>query len=176
MALIVHKFVSATRFTREEMVRLTKLIPGKSHVDGTDLGVSLYQWMGWYQEELDEVHEDGWEGDWSPRFASDESYVAEEWADHFEKQMEALWARRAKARTPALEEGGQKLWASCFAGLGDVAYNLAYFRAVCAELPMPEVLAAANSARNEYKWVPNTLMVRWVAWPFPQAAKMGCWP
>ena len=40
-----------------------------------------------------------------------------------------------------------------------MAYNLAYFKAVCAELPMPDVLAAANSARKEYRWVPNALMV-----------------
>jgi hypothetical protein len=159
MALIVHKFVSATRFSREEMVRLTRLIPGKSHVDGTDLGVSLFKWMGWYQEELDEVLEDAWEGDWSPRFASEEAYVAEEWAGHFESQMETHWVRQAKARTPALEEEGKKLWASCFAGLGDVAYNLAYFRAVAADLPMPEVLAAANNARKEHKWVPNLVVV-----------------
>jgi hypothetical protein len=65
--------------------------------------------------------------------------VAEEWASHFGSQIEAYWVRQAKARTPALEENGQKLWASCFAGMGDVAYNLAYFRAVCPDHEQEEL-------------------------------------
>jgi hypothetical protein len=111
--------------------------------------------------------------------------VAEQWSRHFERKLEAHWTQQAQARTPLgyewvpnsvvnelrvagssvkvrKSENGQAeiaIWASTFMGGADVAYNLAYFKAVCQELPMPEVLAVAERERQAHRWQPNRVMI-----------------
>ena len=52
------------------------------------------------------------------------------------------------------------MWASQFTDQRDVAYNLAYLRAVAMGLTRPEVLKAAEGARdNTPKWQANLLAV-----------------
>jgi hypothetical protein len=161
------------------MVRLTKFIPGKSHVDGTNLGVSLYRWINWNRTELDEIIEDGGYDLIEPNTDTYEWMLAETWSRHFERKLEAHWTRQAQARTPLQyewvpnsvaselrvagsvkvrkSENGQSeiaIWASTFMGGADVAYNLAYFKAVCQELPTPEVLAVAERERQSHRWQP----------------------
>ena len=139
---------------------LTENVPAISHVDGRSLGVSLFRWMGWYRDEIDEIVEDGWDGGWTPRYPHEESYVVDWYARHFEGQLEAHWTAQAKQRKPVLVENGQKIWASQFTGQRDVAYNLAYLRAVAMGLTRPEVLKAAEGARdNTPKWQANLLAV-----------------
>jgi hypothetical protein len=62
-----------------------------------------------------------------------------------------------------LVENGQKIRASKFTGMGDGAYNLAYFKAVADGFTREEVQAAAIAARKQAKrsggqWVPNSTM------------------
>ena len=163
MGLIVHKLVSATKFSREEMAELTKQLPGKSHVDGTPLGISLYRWMQNYREEMDDIIEGGGEPDWTPRFPEEEQRVADTWAGNFEVQLERHWIAQAKQRKQVEIEDNTKIWAGVWTGMGDVAYNLTYFQAVAAELPLPDVLQAAKKAkadaRKPVRWVANELMV-----------------
>ncbi len=161
MGLIVHKLVSATRFSREEMAELTRQLPGKSHVDGTRLGICLYRWMQDYREEMDDILEDGGEPDWTPRFPEEEQRVADTWAGDFEAQLERHWLAQAKQRKRVEIEDNTKIWAGVWTGMGDVAYNLTYFRAVAAELPLTDVLQAANKAKADARkrWVANELMV-----------------
>jgi len=164
-------------------------IPAISHVDGTDLGVSLYRWIDWNREELDEVLEDGENGFFEPPYDNHEWYLADQWSAHFERQYEEHWTRQAKTRAPLKwewvpnfvvdelrssgsvkvrkSENGQSeiaIWASTYMGAADVAYNLAYFKAVCQELPMPGVLAVAERERQAHRrspagWQPNRVMV-----------------
>jgi len=159
MGLIVHKLVSSTKFSREEMAELTKQLPGKSHVDGTPLGISLFRWMQDYREELDDILEDGSEPDWTPRFPEEEQRVADTWAGDFEAQLERHWIAQAKQRKPVEIEGDTKIWAGVWTGLGDVAYNRAYFQAVAAELSLSDVLQAARQAKARKRWIANELMV-----------------
>jgi len=185
MAVVCHKFVSGTRFSEEEMAALTKLIPAISHVDGTHLGVSLYRWIDWNRTELDEIIEDGGYDLIEPNTDSYEWYLADQWSAHFERQYEQHWTRQAQARTPLQYEwvpnsvvnelrvsgsivkvrksdNGQAeiaIWASTFMGKADVAYNMAYFKAVCQELPMLEVLAVAERERQAHRWQPNRVVV-----------------
>ena len=185
MAVVCHKFVSGTRFSDKEMAALTKLIPAISHVDGTHLSVSLYRWIDWNRTELDEIIEDGGYDLIEPNTDTYEWMLAEGWSRHFERDLEAHWTRQAQARTPLQyewvpnsvvnelrvsgssvkvrkSENGQAeiaIWASTFMGAADVAYNLAYFKAVCQELPMPEVLAVAERERQAHRWQPNRVVI-----------------
>jgi hypothetical protein len=159
MALVVHKMVSATKFSREEMVEMTKIVPAKSHVDGTPLGISLFRWMQDYREELDDILEDGEDLDLAPRFYNEEQRVADEWAAYFERELTEHWKWQAKLRKPVLVENGVKIWASQFTGIGDVAFNLAYLHAMAAELPKPEAEKAAYDAKRAARWSPNDAWV-----------------
>jgi hypothetical protein len=66
--------------------------------------------------------------------------------------------RRSGANVKVRRQEGDKseiaIWASAWMGGPDGACNLGYFQAVCAEMPVPDVLTAANRARKEYRWVP----------------------
>jgi hypothetical protein len=44
-------------------------------------------------------------------------------------------------------------------GAADVAYNMAYFKAVCQELPMPDVRAYAERQRQAHRWQPNRVAI-----------------
>ena len=160
MALVVHKLVSGTRFSREEMAGLTRKLPASSHVDGTPLGVSFYRWMQDYREELDDLLEDGADFESATCTPAQEHAVAGEWWATFERQIEAHWTEQARQRKPVLVENGQKIWASQFTGAGDVAYNLAYLKAVSMGLTRPEVLKVAENARDRARtWRPNEVVV-----------------
>ena len=163
MALLVHKFVSPTRFSRWEMAEMTEVIPAISHVDQAQLGYSLLEWMKDHAGEIDEILEDGADYDTFPRFPNEEVEVATKWVNFFEERLEYHWTQQARARTPALQENGQKLWASCFTGMGDVAYNMAYFRAVCAEAPINDAITAGKLAREDLRgsrqWTQNDVVV-----------------
>ena len=52
-------------------------VPAISHVAGRALGVSLYHWMDWYREEIDEIIEGSWDSEWTPRCSHEESYVVD---------------------------------------------------------------------------------------------------
>ncbi len=82
----------------------TEGVPAISHVDGRALGISLFRWMDWYRDEIDEIVEDGWDGEWSPRYPHEESYVVDWYARHFETELEAHWTAQAKGRKPVLVE------------------------------------------------------------------------
>jgi hypothetical protein len=67
--------------------------------------------------------------------------------------MAAHRTAQAKQRKPVLVENWQKIRASPFTGQRDVAYDLAYLRAVGMGLTRPEVLKAPEGARdNTPKW------------------------
>jgi hypothetical protein len=117
--------------------------------------------------------------------------LAEGWSKHFERKLEVHWTRQAQARTPLgyewvpnsvvnelrvaggsvkvrKSENGQAeiaIWASTFMGKPDVAYNLAYFKAVAMGLTLPEAVKAADNARNRARtpyrrgWRPNEVVV-----------------
>jgi len=88
----------------------------------------------------------------------EEQRIADQWAAHFEKELEEHWTAQAKVRKPVLTENGRKIWAGTWANAGDVAYNLAYLKAVAMGHTKSEVVAAAEKARNgtrKPKWVPN---------------------
>jgi hypothetical protein len=114
----------------------------------------------------------------------EELRVADEWAGHFEQDLEAHWTARAKQRGPVLVEpalpapcrdgapgaqsrvdgrpgNGQKIPASAWTGMPDVAYHLACLQSVAMGLTKNEVLKASEKARGEAKqskkpiWVPN---------------------
>ena len=144
---------------RSEMAELTRQLPGKSHVDGTPPGISLFRWMQDYWGELHDIIEDGGEPDWTPRFPEEEQRVADTWAGTFEAELERHWIAQARQRKRVEIEDGTKIWAGVWTGLGDVAYNRAYFQAVAAELPLPDVLQAAKQAKARKRWVANELMV-----------------
>jgi hypothetical protein len=91
----------------------------------------------------------------------EEQRIADQWGAHFEKELEAHWTAQAKARKPVPVWNGQKIWASAFTGLPDVAYNLAYFQAVANGFTRQEVQKAAEEARDRAKrpWVANEYLV-----------------
>jgi hypothetical protein len=87
-----------------------------------------------------------------------EQRIADQWAAHFGKELEEHWTAQAKARKPVLTENGRKIWAGTWTNAGDVAYNLAYLKAVAMGHTKSEVVTAAEKARNgarNPKWVPN---------------------
>jgi hypothetical protein len=159
MAMVVHRMVSATKFSREEMVELTKALPAKSHVDGTPLGHSFFEWMQDFREELDDILEDGAGFDDSPRYPNEEQRVANTWVAHFERELEEWWKYQAKLRTPVPVENGAKIWSGAWTGPGDVAYNLAYLRAIACALPKAEVKKVAEDAKKSARWSPNDTWV-----------------
>ena len=138
-------------------VEKVKKVPWYSHVDRSLIG-NLYQFMDQFEGDLDEIETDvviegrdvvrPWE----------EQRVADQWATCFEKELEAHWTEQAKARKPVLVENGQKIWAGTWTNAGDVAYNLAYLKAVAMGHTKSEVVTAAEKARNgtrKPRWVPN---------------------
>jgi hypothetical protein len=141
----------------DSLVEKTKEVPWYSHVDRSLIG-NLYQFMDQFEGELDEIETDivfeGRDVVWP----WEEQRVADQWAAHFEKELEAHWTEQAKQRKPVLVEGGQKIWAGTWTNAGDVAYNLAYLKAVAMGHTKSEVTTAAEKARNgtrKPKWVPN---------------------
>jgi hypothetical protein len=153
LAMVAHRLTSATRFTPEEVLVRARKVPWFSHVDGAQLG-TFDQFLTEYRDELDDIVEEGVSQDWSPMWQ--EQKVANEWADHFERELEAHWTAQAQARKPVLIENGVKVWASAWISKADVAYNLAYLRSVAMGFTKAEVVAAADKAREEArKWVPN---------------------
>lgn len=107
---------------------------------------------------MDGIVEEGVSQDWSPVWPWEEQKVANEWADHFERELEAHWTAQAQARKPVLSENGVKVWASAWISAADVAYNLTYLRSVAMGFTKAEVIAAADKARDDAKrpkWVPN---------------------
>ena len=139
------------------LVAKTKKVPWYSHVDRSLIG-NLYQFMDQFEGELDEVETDAVIDGRDVVWPWEEQRVADQWAAHFEKELEAHWTAQAKARKPILVENGQKIWAGTWTNAGDVAYNLAYLKAVATGHTKSEVVAAAEEARNgtrNPKWVPN---------------------
>jgi hypothetical protein len=155
LAMVAHRLTSATRFTPEEMLARARKVPWFSHVDGAQLG-TFDQFLVEYRDELDDIVDEGVGQDWSPVWPWEEQRVADQWSEHFERELEAHWTAQAKERKPILVENGTKIWASQFTGMADVAYNLAYLRSVAMGFTKAEVIAAAEKARNGVKkWVPN---------------------
>lgn len=139
------------------LVAKTKKVPWYSHVDRSLIG-NLYQFMGEFEGELDEIETDAVIDERSVVWPWEEQRVADQWAACFEKELEEHWTAQAKARKPVFIENGQKIWAGTWTNAGDVAYNLAYLKAVSMGHTRSEVVAAAKKARNEArrpKWVPN---------------------
>jgi hypothetical protein len=92
----------------------------------------------------------------------EEQRAADQWAAHFEKELEAHWTAQAKQRKPVLVENGQRVWASAWTNLADVAYNVVYFQAVASGFTRNEVIAAAEEARDQarkLKWAANEYLV-----------------
>jgi hypothetical protein len=141
----------------DTLVEKTKKVPWYSHVDRSLIG-NLYQFMDQFEGELDGIETDivfeGRDVIWPWQ----EQRIADQWATCFEKELETHWAEQAKERKPVLVESGQKIWAGTWTNAGDVAYNLAYLKAVAMGHTKSEVVAAAEKARNgtrKSKWVPN---------------------
>lgn len=107
----------------------------------------------------------------------EEQRIGDQWAAHFEKELEEHWTAQAKARKLILVEPApdgrpgnvQKFWASAFTGMPDVAYNPAYFQAMANGFTRQEVQKAAEEARDRAspqrgpkgkpKWVANEYLV-----------------
>jgi hypothetical protein len=157
LAMIVHRFVSATRFSREEMVTMTKAVPWLSHVDWTPQGRSFFEFMVHYQDELDELIEDGGTEIVTPSGAEEQRTV-DTWAAKFEAELEEHWKYQAMLRKPVEVENGVKIWAGTWTGIGDVAYNLAYLQAVSV-LNKAEAEAAATYAKTHARWAANDAWV-----------------
>jgi hypothetical protein len=159
LALLVRE-LSALTESKAELVKKARKVPWYSHVDRSLIG-NLYQFMADFEGELDEIETDMVIEDKAVIWPWEEQRVADQWAAHFEKELEEHWTAQAKQRKPVLVENGQKIWASQFTGLGDVAYNLAYFKAVADGFTREEVQAAATAARKQAKkpggqWVLNS--------------------
>jgi hypothetical protein len=119
---------------------------------------NLYQFMDQFEGELDEIETDAVIEGRDVVWPWEEQRVADQWGAHFEKELEAHWTKQAKQRKPVLLENGKKVWASAWANLSDVAYNVAYFQAVANGFTRNEVIAAAEEARDRARkprWVPN---------------------
>jgi hypothetical protein len=141
----------------DTLVEKTKKVPWYSHVDRSLVG-NLYQFMDQFEGELDEIETDLSIDGQSVVWPWEEQRLADQWAAHFEKKLEEHWTAQAKQRKPVLVESGQKIWAGTWTNAGDVAYNLAYLKAVAMGYTKSEVVAAAEKARNgtrKPKWVPN---------------------
>jgi hypothetical protein len=139
------------------LVAKTNKVPWYSHVDRSLIG-NLYQFMDQFEGELDEIETDMVIERGDVVWPWEEQRVADQWTAHFEKKLEAHWTAQAKARMKVLVENGQKIWAGTWTNTGDVAYNLAYLKAVAMGHTKSEVVAAAEKARNgarKPKWVPN---------------------
>jgi hypothetical protein len=135
----------------------TKKVPWYSHVDRSLIG-NLYQFMDQFEGELDEIEMDVPIEGRVVVWPWEEQRVADQWATCFEKELEAHWTEQAKQRKPVLVERGQKIWAGTWTNAGDVAYHLAYLKAVAMGHTKSEVVTAAEKARNgarKPKWVPN---------------------
>jgi hypothetical protein len=165
--------------SKAELAKKARNVPWYSHVDRSLIG-NLYQFMADFEGELDEIETDMVSEGRDVIWPWEEQRVADEWAAHFEQELEEHWTAQAKQRKPVLVEpappapgaqaqvdgrpgNGQKIWASQFTGMGDVAYNLAYFKAVADGFTREEVQAAAIAARKQAKrptrqWVPNSTM------------------
>jgi hypothetical protein len=141
----------------DSLVEKTKKVPWYSHVDRSLIG-NLYQFMDQFEGELDEIETDLDTEGRSVVWPWEEQRIADQWATHFEKELEEHWTQQAKQRKPVLVESGQKIWAGTWTNAGDVAYNLAYLKAVAMGHTKSEVVAAAEKARDgarKPEWVPN---------------------
>jgi hypothetical protein len=141
----------------DTLVEKTKKVPWYSHVDRSLIG-NLYQFMDQFEGELDKIETDAVIEGRSVVWPWEEQRIADQWATYFEKELEAHWTEQAKQRKPVLVENGQKIWAGTWTNAGDVAYNLAYLKAVAMGHTKSEVVAAAEKARNGARkpnWVPN---------------------
>jgi hypothetical protein len=159
LALLVRELSVFTE-SKAELVKKARKVPWYSHVDRTLVG-NLYQFMADFEGDLDEIETDVVIEENPVTWPWEEQRVADQWAAHFEKELEEHWTAQAKQRKPVRVENGQKIWASQFTGMSDVAYNLAYFKAVADGFTREEVQAAAIAARKQAKrpggqWVPNS--------------------
>jgi hypothetical protein len=159
LALLVRE-LSVFAKSKAELVKKARKVPWYSHVDRSLIG-NLYQFMDQFEGELDEIETDMLIEDNAVIWPWEEQRVADEWADHFEKELEEHWMAQAKARKPVLVENGQKIWASAWTGMPDVAYNLAYLRSVAMGFTKAEVMAAAEKARDEVR-KPQPVSPRWI--------------
>jgi hypothetical protein len=160
LALLVRE-LSVFAESKAELAKKARNVPWYSHVDRSLIG-NLYQFMADFEGELDEIETDMVSEGRDVIWPWEEQRVADEWAAHFEKELEAHWTAQAKQRRPVLVENGQKIWASAWTGMPDVAYNLAYFQAVTSGFTRQEVQKAAEEARDrikKLKWVPNPYLV-----------------
>jgi hypothetical protein len=169
LALLVRE-LSVFAESKAELAKMARNVPWYSHVDRSLIG-NLYQFMADFEGELDEIETDTILEESPVIWPWEEQRVADEWAAHFEKGLEEHWTAQAKQRRPVLVEpapdgrpgNSQKIWASAWTGMPDVAYNLAYFQAVADGFTREEVQAAAIAARKQAKrpggqWVPNSTM------------------
>jgi hypothetical protein len=161
LALLVRE-LSALTESKAELVKKARKVPWYSHVDRSLIG-NLFQFMADFEGELDEIETDVVIEENPVIWPWEEQRVADQWAAHFEKELEEHWISQAKQRKPVRVENGQKIWASQFTGMGDVAYNLAYFKAVADGFTREEVQAAAKEERQKVQrpasqWVRNPVM------------------
>ncbi len=89
--------------SKAELVRKARKVPWYSHVDRSLIG-NLYQFMADFEGELDVIEADMVSEGRDVIWPWEEQRVANEWATHFEKELEEHWTTQAKARKPVLVE------------------------------------------------------------------------
>jgi hypothetical protein len=117
--------------------------------------------MADFEGELDEIETDMVSQERDVIWPWEAQRVADEWAGHFEQELEAHWTAPSQARKPVPSEDGQKMWASTWTHAGDVAYNLAYLKSV-ALLALHFLLLGFTEARHHspsyLRWIDATFL------------------
>jgi hypothetical protein len=134
MAMISHRLTTGTRFKEEEMAALVEELPWISVASGAEVPVAtLGDFIETFKEELEDLAEDGWNGDWSPRFPNEEQEVADVFAEAFENRMIAHWRAQAAMHKRVPVEDGVKIWSAVWNGERDVQWNIEMQRAIIEE-------------------------------------------